>query len=142
VEIPQGRGKKRRFRKSSKISERSCFVLTDAGAAWAYKCGVLKDKSEAIKPHWNTESGALFFAGLLTMKIHPRARDLRPILDKFQELGWRERIDNPLPGVHRKQRLHDAIKRLNLHLLSARIRFHGDDMGLRIRWNAVFAGQQ
>jgi hypothetical protein len=60
------------------------------------------------------------------------------ILRAFEEEGWPARIDDPLfgglNGAQAKQRLHDAIKRLNASQLHQRIRFHGDGTGTGIWW--------
>ena len=54
------------------------------------------------------------------------------ILEAFEELGWPESIDDPLPVDHDidpKRRLHDAIKRLNRNQQCAMLSFHGNGNG-------------
>ena len=55
----------------------------------------------------------------------------------FEEEGWPEAIDDPLPGVSGidpYERLHDAVGRLNRAQKEASIRFERDGTGKRVLW--------
>jgi len=61
------------------------------------------------------------------------------ILASFEEEGWPERIDDPLPqqlGVCEKQRLHQTIINLNRYQREELIRFFGDGTGNGVCWDA------
>jgi hypothetical protein len=62
------------------------------------------------------------------------------ILDSFEELGWPDYIDDPLPPhleQDSRRRLHDAIDRLNRNQRNRLIRFHSAGSGRGIRWELV-----
>ncbi|MBI1900417.1 MAG: hypothetical protein HYS13_04785 [Planctomycetia bacterium] len=59
------------------------------------------------------------------------------ILARFEQLGWPERIDDPLPKageVVPTQRLHEAVKRLNGAQLRRLLHFWGDGTGRGVCW--------
>ena len=62
------------------------------------------------------------------------------VLAAFEEEGWPERIDDPIPplgDVTPKERLHSTIWALNRHQEHKLLKFHGDGGGEGIRWSAV-----
>src|SRR5215210_6412706 len=74
-----------------------------------------------LMPTWDAKTHQLCFAGVLVKELQRRAFAQRLILDSFQELGWQEEIDDPLPPEHghnSKKRLHDTIAKLNRHHLN------------------------
>lgn len=59
------------------------------------------------------------------------------VLAAFEEHGWPERVDDPLPGdadLVAQERLHDTIKCLNRGVRPRLIHFRGDGTGKRILW--------
>lgn len=89
-------------------------------------------KRTAVRPQWNSARGELSWDGSICKRFRQRARNQKTILDAFQEEGWPERIDDPLPGdskANRRQRLADALRRLNdnTHL---RFEFDGTTEGI------------
>ena len=88
------------------------------------------------KPSWNAETGVLTFRGLIVKQFTQEARLQRLILASFEELGWPARIDDPLPGnpARQQERLHNAIKRLNLCQVHHLIHFRRDGTGEGIIW--------
>ena len=60
------------------------------------------------------------------------AKNIILILDVFQEDGWPDRIDDPLPAGADPLRLADAVKSLNQGL--RRIEFGKDGSGEGIVW--------
>jgi hypothetical protein len=92
------------------------------------------------KPHWHPERRVLSFGGRVVKRFLVPASNQETILSAFQEEGWPEHIDDPLPGNHGidpKARLNDAIYRLNRKQLKLMIRFHTNGNGNGIHWSVV-----
>jgi hypothetical protein len=65
------------------------------------------------------------------------ARNQELILTAFEEEEWPSQLDDPLPPTARvdsKQRLHDAIVRLNRKQKQELLVFRGDGTGRGIIW--------
>jgi hypothetical protein len=89
------------------------------------------------KPRWIATARQLWFNGQLVKQFRRPAPWQELILAVFEELGWPEFIDDPLPGdknIDAKRRLHDAIKLLNRHHLVRALSFHGDGSGQGVVW--------
>ncbi len=89
-----------------------------------------------LKPSWDRLNGRL----RLGIRVIKRVRSIRQaknvvlILDSFEDLGWPERVDDPLPShpdIDRVERLYEAVKSLNDRLKL--IRF--STVGAGICWN-------
>jgi len=91
--------------------------------------------AEPPKPRWNRATGELTFQGRVAKRIQNLAQAVNVvrILDAFEEEGWPERIDDPLPGGRDAMRLKQAIQSLNRS--SAGLRFLRDGTGEGIRWH-------
>jgi hypothetical protein len=90
---------------------------------------------------WHARDRELRFGGKFLFRLG-RAPVIKLILDAFMEEDFSTRIDDPLSprdGIEAKERLRDAIKRLNLKLAKAKapIRFHGDGTGQGIWWSLL-----
>jgi hypothetical protein len=132
VEKRQGVGKPRRFGKVGRLrfADKSCFVLTDAGAAAARRLG-------GEVPFYDRDQRELWARGQLVKRYRQRAPDQETILLAFQELGWPRRIDDPLtrhPGKDSTERLGGVVARLNHHQKKPLIRFERDGTGEGIIW--------
>jgi hypothetical protein len=95
----------------------------------------LQDAQQATMPVWDGECGLLFLGGEIILRFDKPAQNQRAILDEFQRQGWRNWIKNPLaPDEHmdERQRLADAVHRLNRGQKELRIRFRRDGRGLGI----------
>lgn len=143
----------------------TCVVLTAAGAEFAAK--VLReapaefggpglsdlgghaarnrpDVSEAsavsgpvVKPCWNISRRELSVAGQLVKRFRVPAQNQELILCAFEEEGWPDCIDDPLPMTSDRDtqtRLHDAINRLNGRQANPLLRFHGNGNGTGVSW--------
>ena len=65
------------------------------------------------------------------------ANNQERILSAFEEVGWPDSIDDPLPVRHDvdpRTRLHDAINRLNGCQINRLLRFHGNGAGTGVSW--------
>jgi hypothetical protein len=84
------------------------------------------------KPRWDRTARKLYL-GRCLVKEFPRLSTCQVlILEAFEEQGWPEAIDDPLPVEHDispKRRLHDVIKRLNRNQVCPVLSFHGNGNG-------------
>ncbi len=92
-----------------------------------------------VLPVWNQDTGELRFGDQVVRRVRSRTRadNIVRILDAFQEDGWPDRIDDPLPGGSDSQRLREAVRTLNQDL--ERIRFRADGTGTGIAWETAQA---
>jgi hypothetical protein len=151
------------------FSPRSCFVLTEQGARHiqsilpqAATVGQIPlttgngssgdssaipsngsqpfDRAATPTPHWNARLRELRVGARLVKRFRVPSPNQEIILTAFQEEGWPELIDDPLPpetGQDSKRRVHDTIKNLNHHQENHLLHFHGDGTGKGIRWDFV-----
>ena len=129
----------------------SCFALTRSGAQFARSVFTTRSAEKAIapksdsvadvarsdKPEWNAQTRELRVRKVLVKKFRQPAAIQEMILSVLEEEGWPEGIDDPLPpkpDVDSRERLHDAIKRLNQHQINRLIHFRGDGTGQRVTW--------
>jgi hypothetical protein len=109
---------------------KTCFFLTDAGAAAARRI-------QTEVPFYDREKRELWARGELVKRFTQPAPDQETILLAFQELGWPRSIDDPLPkhpGQDAKERLRGVIFRLNQHQRNRMAHFRSDGTGQRIIW--------
>ena len=140
-----------------RLSERSCFVLTEKGALDArHVCpgkapertklpgnpdGNRPDADGKTVPRWDGRCRELRVQDRVVKQFNVPARNQELILAAFEELGWPPHVDDPLPplpGVDSKQRLHDTINRLNRNQKHRLLHFRGDGWGQGIRWHLLF----
>jgi len=73
-----------------------------------------KDKKE--KPHWDAGSLKLWYKGRLIKKFHTPAETQTVVLAAFEEEGWPDLIDDPLPpkaNLRPKRRVRQTVIALN-----------------------------
>lgn len=89
------------------------------------------------KPSWNKTRRELSYRGMVVRKVKNLgiAKNVVLVLDVFQEEGWPERIDDPMPGGKNSRRLRYTISSLNERLDS--IRFSADGSGAGILWSPL-----
>lgn len=105
----------------------------------------LERAEQQTRPAWDKARRILVFSGVVIKSFNWPARNQELILTAFEEMGWPERIDDPLPiteGISQKDRLHDTIKCLNRKRLVKSIRFAGDGTGQGICWRRSDEAQQ
>jgi hypothetical protein len=92
-------------------------------------------------PQWDRDLGLLTFRNVVVRKVRGGgvAKNIRTILDTFQDDGWPDRIDNPLSGgrADASARKSEAINTLNNKMLINSIRFRADGTGEGILWEEV-----
>lgn len=141
----------------STFSDRTCVVLTPAGAALA-RGMVLGEAgpdrptnaptahapaaSRSGPPHYDARLRELRFGSYLVKQFRQPSPNQEIVLTAFQEEEWSSRIDDPTPPQPQycpQQRLLDTIKNLNRNQRNRLIRFEGDGTGRGIRWKPVSA---
>ena len=147
----------RAFRRLGNLSfsKRTCFVLTESGAAFAEKvCGRPTGRSEiggdgesggdngAVQqtPEWDRDRQELRLGRIVVKQFKVPAPNQETILAAFEEERWPPRIDDPLPPQAEqdaKRRLHDTINGLNKNQKSQLLHFLGDGSGQGIRWELI-----
>lgn len=133
----------RQFRQGGNIlTERSCFILTEAGlgraSAWLPIPMLPERRGDRSVPKYHPELRELWFRGKMVKRFRVPAKNQELILAAFEEEGWPPHIDDPLPGkadLEPKKRLHDAIDRLNRN--QKLVRFLGNGTGRGVRWRAT-----
>jgi hypothetical protein len=94
----------------------------------------------AVTPVWDAEHHELSLDSVVVKRFRTPAPIQERILATFEEDGWPERIDDPLPhvqGQDSKRRLHNAINCLNRSHLTRAIHFYGDGTGTGILWRRL-----
>jgi hypothetical protein len=157
-------GSRRSFEPADELrfSERSCFVLTEAGLGRAVALphaaappdangngqgsaggngnGDAAHAAVHVLPVWDPVRRELRLKGKLVKQFRVPSPNQEALLSAFQEEGWPPRIDDPLPrnGCHdHKRRLHDTIKSLNRKQKHRLIRIKGDGTGEGVLWEPM-----
>jgi hypothetical protein len=92
------------------------------------------------KPAWDARRRELRVGDFLVKRFRVPAENQSLVLSAFEEEGWPAYIDDPLPMKSKivpKQRLHNAITRLNGSQLVPILRFHGNGNGDAIGWQLL-----
>jgi hypothetical protein len=89
----------------------------------------------AIVPAWDSARRELRLGKNVVKRFRQPAKNQETILAAFQEEGWPPRIDDPIPGddAHAKDRLRDAVKKLNRQAILL-IHFLSDGKGQGVLW--------
>jgi hypothetical protein len=121
--------------------EKSCFVLTKAGARFVRRLERTASAQAGTIPFYDIGRHKLWLGDVLVKEFKQLAPEQEKILKAFQRRGWPARIVNPLtrrPGdAAAKIHLGEVLKRLNRCQEQALIRFHGDGTGRGITWEIV-----
>jgi hypothetical protein len=154
----------RRFRANGELafSDRSCFVLTDAGQQFARelaeaiqslkrgdlngsavnleingKYSTVEIPTHISSPTWDSGRHQLRVGDVIVKEFKLPSPNQETILAAFEEEHWPPSIDDPLPvhpDLDPRRRLHDTIKSLNRNQRCVLIRFMGDGTGEGVRW--------
>jgi len=120
----------------------TCVVLTSSGAAFVdHLLRETNDPSISIdailKPCWDRSRRELSLRGMVVKRYLVPARNQQVILGAFEEEGWPDQIDDPLPvtyDINPRTRLHDAINRLNNCQTNRLLTFRGNGNGTGVLW--------
>lgn len=86
---------------------------------------------------WDRSQWTIFLDGTPLRRFRREAPNQFKVLDSFEEDGWVDTIDDPLPpvnGIDSKCHLRDTIENLNRCLPAGKLRFHVTGKGERISW--------
>jgi hypothetical protein len=80
-------------------------------------------------------SGDLRYDGHVVRQINRKAKNIRLLLDSFEEQHWQTRIESPFPQAAKSRRLRDTVDSLkeNLRLIT----FRCDGSGEGVEWLEV-----
>jgi hypothetical protein len=136
--------------RAAAISPKTWFVLTSLGSEFlaSFQRGeaplavaTALDQAQAALaaagPRWEADRRELWVGKVLVKRFRVPAENQEIVLAVFEELGWPECIDDPIPpkpGIDSKRRLHDTIKRLNRSQTPRSVVFAGNGNGSSIRW--------
>ena len=152
-EIPDD--KKRSFRTSGNgnafFSQETCFILTEDGVGFARDIAEDEESSPTaavngdhrecpVVPTWDAERHELRLGKTLVKRFKQPSPSQEAILQAFQEEGWPDRVDDPLPPdpeIEPQRRLSDVVKRLNRSQQNFLLRFMGDGTGEAVLWKLV-----
>lgn len=144
----------RQFRQTGDLTfcEHTCVILTNVGSRISCSvsgeqlvhgnvdgtiAGANSHTKSCCLPDWDAEARRLHMDGELVKRFKWRAPNQETVLTAFQEEGWPERIDDPLPPQPEqdsKRRLADTIKCLNRKQANEIIHFRGDGTGEGVVW--------
>ncbi len=100
--------------------------------------GLPVDELQALaSPLWDATRRELSFEGSVVKRFRVPAPNQEIIFAAFEEEGWPEHIDDPLPvrrDIDPPTRLHDTINRLNRNQKNCLLRFHGNGTGNGVMW--------
>lgn len=153
TQVSKGHRTFRKFR-GCVFTDRTCFVLTEAGAALARKALPWPAKDSHVDasdppvpqdlavitrvvPQWDPIRRELRLGRRVVKQFRQPAPAQETILAAFQEQGWPPCIGDPLPPKAEqdaKQYLRNTIKNLNRNQRNRRIRFIGHGNGHQVRW--------
>ena len=120
-------------------------ISTPSASRTDYDSGQLTGPAASVQvvprlshqPHWDSHHRELWLGRGLVKKIRTSAINQERILSAFEEEHWPECVYDPLPpvgDVDPKQRLLDAVRRLNGHQLARHIHFLIVHRGERVAW--------
>jgi len=156
-EITAPQDSSRQFREGLNLAftERTCFVLTPAGAQFgAVALGegplpalhpsvppaiehLAPAPRESERPSWETDRRILRLGDCVVKWFRLPSPNQELVLAAFEEEGWPSWIADPLPPKEEqcpKRRLNDTIKCLNRNQENPLIVFHGDGKGEGVVW--------
>jgi hypothetical protein len=151
IPIPMTKSEPTRPALVSIAEEKRCFALTGAATecleqlSSAFDVGACEETREALPPdrptpEWRLKPRQLWYQGILVKHFRRSAPNQERILAAFEEQAWPVRILDPFPyekKVAPVERLHDAVKRLNVSLEVPCLRFGGDGQGAGVCWRAI-----
>lgn len=121
-----------------KLNNQSRFILSNMSLEFLQKCRTKQNHTQM--PRWDRNARRLLLQGVVVKSFRQPATNQVCVLDAFQNQGWPERIDDPLPHngeVPAKIRLHETIKGLNANQHVKLVQFGGDGTGCGVMWRRI-----
>jgi hypothetical protein len=156
VEVPGTEGRSLRWAANSDWGPGSLFVLTPRGVVLTQElteapevplvvptleeAGAPVIPAPAGTPVWERRLRELRYQGALVKRIRRSAPNQEAVLDALEEMGWPERMDDPLPQdkvMLPEDRLRETIKSLNRGQRPLRIHFLSEANGSGVRWEVM-----
>ncbi|MDQ3332616.1 MAG: hypothetical protein M3552_18535 [Planctomycetota bacterium] len=122
------------------VQLRAKFGSTDGHAADTLANEPHGQNGTTPKPHWDPGRRELRLGDAVVKRFRVPAANQELVLQAFEEEGWPNSIDDPLPPVldhDCQQRLRATIKSLNRSQQTALMRFHANGGGEVICWDLV-----
>jgi hypothetical protein len=140
VETTPPKSGKRSFREAAgtALGASSCFVLTDVGTALALRGA--GPAAPAAKPTWDQDHRELCLGPFVVKRFTQAARVQETILAAFEEEGWPDRIDDPIPpsaDLDPVNRLRSAVNNLNRGQRPPHVRFGVCNCGSAVSWRVA-----
>ena len=91
---------------------------------------------ENRRPIWDRQRRELRLGDIVVKRFKWPAENQERVLNAFEDAGWPDHIDDPLPvhpDICAKRRLHDTLKCLNRKQIRGMIKFRGDGTGRGVR---------
>jgi hypothetical protein len=131
---------RRSFRRLANLAltDRTCFILRRAGEQLLKLSGGA-DAPAPLVPRWDGARRQLWYGDQLVKWYRVPANCQEILLAAFEEDRWPPRIDDPLPrmtNIDPRERLHEAVKRLNGAQITPLLVFQRDGTGLGVTWAA------
>ena len=90
----------------------------------------VRHRPATVRPRWDKSAGTLSYRGQVIRKVVPKAKNVRKLLDVFEEDTWEMRIDSPF--LADTEVLLETLKTLRKGLKA--ITFVGDGSGEGVCW--------
>lgn len=119
------------------LQRRSLFALERRKRQFFNRHVNSDDGMRKIHPHWNQSRRELIVASTVVKRFRQVSPNQTTVLAAFEEEGWPDRIDDPLPQdeeIEPKERLRAAIRSLNNHQRPRRVLFFADGTGSGVCW--------
>jgi hypothetical protein len=132
---------KRRGRDRNRSSSDDALVLTEAGAAFLQRFCL-----PAYKPHWDAAHRELSVDRDVIKSFHRPSENQQLVLAAFQEDGWADQIDDPLPrkslmgDTQAKTRLRKTVEHLHRGQHPPSLLFRATGNGQCIAWSFGYSG--
>jgi hypothetical protein len=91
-------------------------------------------------PRWDSKNRRLHYLGKLVKVFTQSAENQVTVLSAFEEDHWARRIDNPIPpgpNADDRERLKDAVRRLNQSQVNRLLHFRQDGSGQGVLWEPI-----
>lgn len=122
--------------------ETNAFSPLDSVVISCGLSGVKDEKSESeplagLRPRWDAGTRELWFGDWLVKRLIRSSENQQVVLDVFEEMGWPQQIDDPLPPKPfrvQAERVRETCRRLNKSQIHPLIHFRASPSRELILW--------